>query len=361
MKKTTKRVLSLVMAVVMLFTLASVAVLAATADSKYQNYVALGDSIPGGFSMQDYLVQAKTESDRTGTEFCIDRIRVANSYPDLIGKNLGLDERNEGSVKVMCKPGFRTTDFRILLEDNYNGDYITATTVPGYSGNDNYYPEKIALERDDYREAIEKADLVTLDIGFNDTWLPFVGACQNIMDANPQLDFETIMKLPKYTNMIVNSIFQMTVCLYTNYDKLVKDIYRINPSVTIVAVGCYNPFKDWTFPDGSFFRVGPLLQPLYNKINLWKMHYEKLYNTRKNTRYIFVNVPEPELISKSVNDLMAGFDKILKPGGWDPHPTAAGHEYIAQKILDKLGVEMTVHSTEVVATEAVNVNDEATA
>lgn len=352
MKKTTKRILSFVLAVAMLFSLSSVAVLAATSGSKYKSYVALGDSIPGGYSLPAY---------KDLGVFCQDRVRIENSYPDLIGKNLGLDEGNEGTVKVMCKPGFRTTDFRVLLEDNYEGDYVTASTVRSYSGNNSYTVEGMKEERADYKKAIQEADLVTLDICFNDTWLPFVGACEAIMADNPQLDMETICNIPKYANLIVESVFKMTVSLYTNYDKLVKDIYSINPNVTIVAVGCYNPFKDWTFPDGSPIRVGPLLQPLYNKINLWKMHYEKLYNTRQNTRYIFVNAPDPEVISTSVNDLInGGFDNILKEGGWDPHPTTAGHEYIAQKILEKLGIEMTVHSTEL-AKEAEDVNAEAPA
>ena len=118
-----------------------------------------------------------------------------------------------------------------------------------------------------------------------------------------------------------------------NFDPIIKDLYRLmKPGSTLVVVGCYNPFKDWTIPDGSMIYAGQLLNFMYNNMNnAMRSHANDGVHD-----YVFVDVPDTEVISDSVNDMLSGVPALQK-GGWDPHPTEAGHRYIANQILTALG------------------------
>ena len=117
------------------------------------------------------------------------------------------------------------------------------------------------------------------------------------------------------------------------YDPIVQDLYRLmKPGSTLVVVGVYNPFKDWTIPDGSMIYAGQLLNFLYDGMN----SVMRSYANDGVHDYVFVDVPDPEVISNTVNDMLSG-QPMLHEGGWDPHPTLAGHQYIANQILTALG------------------------
>lgn len=79
--------------------------------------------------------------------------------------------------------------------------------------------------------------------------------------------------------------------------------------------------------------AGQLLNFMYNNMNnAMRSHANDGIHD-----YVFVDVPDTEVISDSVNDMLSGVPALQK-GGWDPHPTEAGHQYIANQILTALGV-----------------------
>ena len=78
--------------------------------------------------------------------------------------------------------------------------------------------------------------------------------------------------------------------------------------------------------------AGQLLNFLYDNMNSVMRSYvgDGVHD------YVFVDVPNTEVISNTVNDMLSGVPALQK-GGWDPHPTEAGHRYIANQILTALG------------------------
>lgn len=149
-----------------------------------------------------------------------------------------------------------------------------------------------------------------------------------------------------------------------NYDAIVKSIYRINPDVTVVAVGGYNPFKDWkitpidgqkvtfnvtdtgraqtitlangtrlTVPGQMSLATGPaaIPQTMYDFYNAIRESYCDTYPGK----YFYTDVSDTELIGSSLTIPLYEFSS-LDATGFNPHPTANGHRYMATQIVSVL-------------------------
>ena len=187
-------------------------------------------------------------------------------------------------------------------------------------------------KRETMQKKISRADMIILEIGFNDTWLTTMGAYTDFsMTGNDPIG--RIMNSPRYLYELQMAIQDTLFNFGNEFSAIVNDLYRLNPNATLVVVGVYNPFKDWTIPDGSMIYAGQLLNFMYNNMNnAMRSHANDGIHD-----YVFVDVPDTEVISDSVNDMLSGVPALQK-GGWDPHPTEAGHQYIANQILTALGV-----------------------
>ncbi|MBQ8083937.1 MAG: hypothetical protein IJ241_07135, partial [Clostridia bacterium] len=222
-------------------------------------------------------------------------------------------------------------EIRVFLENDYEGDFVTQNFIGSLSGNPNYNLEVMKSKRATMQKKIANADMIMLEIGFNDTWLTTMGAYTDFsMTGNDPIG--RIMNSPRYLYELQMAIQDTLVNFGNEFSAIVNDLYRLNPNATLVVVGVYNPFKDWTIPDGSMIYAGQLLNFLYNNMNnAMRSHANDGVHD-----YVFVDVPDTEVISDSVNDMLSGVPALQK-GGWDPHPTEAGHQYIANQILTALG------------------------
>ena len=120
---------------------------------------------------------------------------------------------------------------------------------------------------------LKQADLITIDVGMNDTWFSVVAAVMTIGyaingdDVNEVLKnafnyfgtwdameqafgdaFKQIMTAPGLTALVVDAVRKFWMDFYINYTATIDAIYDLNPDVTVVSVGCYNSFKDWEVP-----------------------------------------------------------------------------------------------------------------
>ncbi|MBP5459334.1 MAG: hypothetical protein J6Y62_04145 [Clostridia bacterium] len=319
MKKATKKVFAILLAMMMIISTVAVSAFAYTRNGReYTSMVLLGDSIGAGFSLPDY--------DRYG-KYCLQNKRIEGSFGDLVAKKLKIS-----SYKPYVSPGFRTKEIRVFLENDYEGDFVTQNFIGSLSGNENYNLEKMKSQRASMQKKIGNADIVMLEVGFNDTWLTVMGAYTDFsMTTNDPIG--RVMNSPRYLYELQMGIQDTLFNFQQNFDPIIKDLYRLmKPGSTLVCVGVYNPFKDWTIPDGSMIYAGQLLNFLYNNMNSVMRSYagDGVHD------YVFVDVPNPEVISNTVNDMLSGVPALHK-GGWDPHPTQAGHKYIANQILTALG------------------------
>lgn len=346
MTKLAKRLLAVVMALAMTSTALCLNVFAATKATvkHYDNVVSLGDSIAAGFSLPDYRAKA-------GDRYCIGKTRIEGSYPAIVA-----DAVKAKKYTPLASPGFRSNEVRFLLCNDYESDFVTKKWVKTLSHIDENSYEGLKVQRPEYQNAVKNADLVMLDIGFNDTWLPVMGVIQDILyDGDPNnevlqenkqgqttgvnpsytlddlmTDLRIIFSVPKYSGEFVEQIGKIaTLSDYTaNYEAIVKRIYELNPDVTIVAVSTYNPFRDW--PESWAQPLKKAAQSLlYDKMNAQKKDYAKQYGSQ----FLYADVSNvPHLNHESFADVMATGSMAM----WDPHPTAEGHQYIANQIIGVL-------------------------
>ncbi len=318
MKKASRKIFAVLMTVLMIVSAVSVSAFAYDRNgSKVQNVVVMGDSIAAGFSLPDY---------KSYGQYCLQNTRVKGSYGDLVAKSLKIKKAN---YTPYVSPGFRTKELRVLVEDGYQGDFVTQNFIGSLSGNENYSLQVMEEQRPEVQQTVSNADMVILEIGFNDTWLTTMGAFTDYsMTTNDPIG--RIFNSPRYIYELEQAIYDTLLGFGNEFAAIVNDIYTLNPDVTLVVVGCYNPFKDWTVPDGSGLYLGQLLNFLYNNMNS-----SMRAQATAGRDYVFVDVPDTEVISNTVNDLLSGVP-MLQEGGWDPHPTEAGHQYIADQILAAL-------------------------
>lgn len=335
MNKIWKRILSAVMALAMVLTVMSVSAFAAQKVKHYDAVTTLGDSISDGFSMPDYMKQANGK-------FVINKIRVEGSYADLVTKAVGAKR-----FHPLAQCGYRTVELRMALDPSYKGDVTARRWQARLSNAPEYTYQYLTSQYPEYEAALKDSDLVLLDIGYNDTWLTVLGAVVNAIEETPNTEsnMETLddaiqnlgslqnvvkwaafklQQTPSYINDITTALKNEVTCdeFKENYDVIVKKIFAINPKTTVVALSTYNPFKDWN--DVTW--LAPLVQSVvYDKINAAKESYTKTYGSQ----YIYVTDFDVGVRTTSAQS-------ILNDGGWDPHPTAEGHQYIANQIINAL-------------------------
>lgn len=254
----------------------------------YSTYLLLGDSVAEGYALPGF--------DRT-KRFT----RVEGSYGAYVA-----DAVKAKTYLPYAQDGFRAAEFRMLLDDNYNGDELTDTQIP--EATDGYADSaKLKAERPKYQDAVKKANLITIDVGFNDLWLPLVHASNQLTAA---IDYPKVL-------LTWEKDFE------ENYGALVQKIFELNPKATVVLVGSYNPCKHWAFPAYTPIYVGKALDIFFNQMNDYKKSVAEKYGSKCH----FADVSDVETVTEYNDAIMVGFD---------PHPTADGHRYMANQILATL-------------------------
>lgn len=300
-----KKIVSLVLALVMMASLLSVTASAATTKTvkTYKTYVDLGDSISTGFSLATYT------RDNHWNE-------VPGSFPSYVAKYVKAKKSY-----WLSQDGFRTSEIRELLDNNYNGDLMTDYELP--RNTENFWNnETLQKYRSKYQKAVKKANLITLNVGFNDGWFPILYMSHKLFPEQP---LEALINYPTMFLTVLQAAYQEIGEFYINYADIISRIYELNPNVTVVTLSTYNPIAGWAIPRDSQLAFGQLLNPLYDAMNTFKKSFADQY-----TNYLYADVSDVEVRTAKLPDLNAG--------GFDPHPTEAGHRFMAEKVIEVLPV-----------------------
>lgn len=277
----------------------------------FGTYVLLGDSVASGYN----------DLTETETEFT----RIDYSYGAIVADTIGAEY-----IPMAC-PGFRTIEMRYMLEDGFEADdYLFHDAIDG---------EVMKTRIPEYRQNIAEAGLITLGIGGNDfgtflLWVvtdimekdgictPFVNAARKLMSENGTesdiinsvIDLaDTMDALPALLLSLPVAVVYGIVNYVQNWDKMIEDIYALNPDVNLLVVGMFdNSIKtqaDAEKAENAFikFSIGQAIVDLANLP--MKLSAEKY-------GYIFVDT------TGTVCDTY--------------HPTYDGHKHIAQRILEAL-------------------------
>ena len=321
-RKIASRMLALLLAVIMLVGLLAVSAQAAdmTNVKQYGYYVCIGDSIAAGYGpYADWIRGFET---------------VPVSYHGLVADATGADFQSLAHV------GMRTVEARWLLDDGYQGDdvamsfngmtdYIywmegrTSASDPKpdflndaqYAALKDYYGP--GSFRQFYRDNVASADLLTLGLGLNDIFLYAMKKTAINVD-NMSLTQEIATYL-YYMNIGYQRFFE-------NWGPLIQAIKRLNPDITIVVVGLYNPFSKVKLTDSSWANVGRIADGLVASVNAY------MQQQASTLGYKYADVTDTEICDTVAISDPTFFDEIVK----DCHPTLAGHLYIMEQILAQL-------------------------
>ncbi len=277
----------------------------------YGSYVLLGDSVASGWSD---VVEKETRF-----------VRVEGSYGAHVADDLGVE------YHPMACIGFRTVDMRYIFEDDFVADRFLF-----YSIDEEVMAEKIPQ----IRKAVAEAGLITLNIGGND-WGSFLGwhiyeemdkfavknekfmtmAYEYLMNAGTDENtVESLIDLASLCGALPDIIKVLPSALkigienyVTNWNYMIEDIYALNPDVTLLVIGMFdNMVQDQETADKNEAAVlklslSQLIVDLANK---------PMIEGAEKYGYTFVDT-EGTVCEQN-------------------HPSAEGHRYIADLILESL-------------------------
>ena len=288
---------------------------------QYKNYAVLGDSIPTGYMMPGYQY--------AGRKKVLWPI-VPNSYPTFVAKGVGAK-----NTYMLAHSGYRTADLRRVLDPDFAGDYFNARRLPKQA--DTYAVDQEGLEklRKGVIKYLKKSDLITLQIGANDSFQVIVILFEMLREneelmaelqaagaLDPEVTTKALQKIAQDNETLLR-IIEMELAsvqgFKNNFDAIVRRIREINPDAKIVVMGLYNPLEVTKIAGLS---PAPLIQPLIQGFNDW-MQTGSAYSDE----YTYVPL-------KNIENYMGTgqfFANPELPG--DVHPTALGHRQIAEQVL----------------------------
>lgn len=315
MKKFIKKNLAILLVILMMsgtFTCFAADEVYEKAYEDYGSYVLLGDSVASGWS----------DVEERETRF----VRVEGSYGAHVADDLGVDVYHP-----MACIGFRTVDLRYIFEDDYEADRFLF-----YSIDDEEMEWRIPL----IREAVANAGLITLNVGGND-WGSYVGwHVYEEMDKFQEKNVEFMTKAREYLESagtdaeIVESLIDLaSLCgalpdlikvlptalmkgfesFFENWNYVVEDIYALNPDVTLVVIGMFdNMVQDQETADAN--------EAAALKLSVSQMIID------------YANTPMRDGAEKYGYIFIDPVGTVCEQN----HPSAEGHRFIADKILEAL-------------------------
>ena len=324
-KVTLKRTLALVLTVVMLIGVCSVGAFAATLENvqHYDTYVCLGDSIAEGFGPDnpDYVGLKRVPF--AYHSFVADAVTADNFYP-------------------MARPGGSTSEVLYFLDNTvaYDSSYFR---IP-------IEQEAAEALRIQIRNAVKDADLITLNVGSNDIFTTTLFAVAGVLYAETEIpedvqkminnygDYgqafqELILRANKLGRLpeVIRTFRETFTAAYqqfrTNWNLICKSIYELNPDVTLVAVGFFNPVKSLRLTGTSLLEIGQIMDSAALMMNTFVK-----YNADYSRQYLYADVYETECYKLlPVDD--PNFGATMVP---NVHPTHDGHRFMAEQIVKVL-------------------------
>jgi len=320
--------------------------------SGYVKYVSLGDSIADGIGLPANPLRGPDQSDKS-LVYCN---KTPGAYPVLVAEALGIADEN---FSQLACAGMRTVELRACLDPNY--------VIPDQYANNFEGDEltKYCTSRFDYRALIADADIVSMNMCANDVASLALFYIRNAMAANgvseEELDsisgeaeedclfFEAIAKLLEYAQTaeyyaaVVDAAIQGLSVGYTrwteNWDAICGIIYQLNPDVTLVCVGMFNPFNEVKLTQKSLLTFGAALDGIVEAINAWSKA-----GSAYADKYIYVDIMGIESMfgenGKALTD-----DGFLDNMELNVHPSVLGQQQICAKVMQAVPEKNAVTGT----------------
>ena len=312
---------------------------------QYENYLLLGDSVASGY--RDVVTDRDQQFNKEHYESAYERI--PGSYGDIIANSIIEDK----SMTPFAGPGYRTIEMRYMLEDDFAETcedeylfYCANINVKGYAGSEEY--------RKAYKEAVANADLITLGVGGND-WGQYIlwvitetlqqsGSFDEIYEGvlklmdGVELNMDTVKKVLNVVSENSDAIAAVLAAIpgaleyglttfYQNWDIVIEDIYAYNPDVTLVVVGMSDNGVKGNYFDYDGVEGGPVTGSLIGGADsgaasaaiveaIMAVANKPMIDGAEKFGYTYIDTKGTTYV--------------------ESHPDAAGHAYIANKIIEAL-------------------------
>jgi len=326
MKKTTRMLFSLMLALSMVLGLCSV-VCAEGDEKKYHNYYMMGDSIP-----QLIGEDMTTDKDYLGYNEGI--------YPELVAQHYGVESLYWGANQ-----GWRTHEARISINKNYDGDEHTEKWEYAWAGDKLVDIQK---KRDQNIAALAAADMITINLGNNNLVAPLVVCVYKVFGTaylkhgGYEEDLEEILETAKalpveealYYLLEQGSEFALDAAevldlakvalpqamaeFCDSWDALIDDVRAVNASAPIVVVGMYNALGSAAKKNVS--GISDEVVSMLDAIAEPTVKYFNSYMSSGSSRcseYVFADVYDVDLTGSEEGS----------------HLGKAGHQYFADQII----------------------------
>ncbi len=354
-----KKTLSIVLCVVMLFAL-TVPAFAASGKNyyDYENYLCLGDSIAVGYGLsrdgnptkcdqtpEDLATSSDNKYIFRGYDFSV----APNAYYSLVADELG------ANLFMCARSGIRAVELRYMLEGVFN-DYDTNliwdntyfdTDGNGFGLND---LDKLNAQIG-YPEKVKQADLITINVGSNDVFSltmvevmaeltkdssdPTLNAIKEYLEKTGNIGaafgklidaYQSMGKIADLATALTTTMNKAYMQFTVNYAAVIERIYEINPDITIVGVGVYNPFDGFRLSADSNLDLSGIASPVVAAINAHIASYKLKYSN-----FCYADVVGTQTYPMSYDDHYFWEYFSLKV-----HPDIEGYQFMAKQILDAL-------------------------
>ena len=354
-----KKTLSIVLCVVMLFAL-TVPAFAASGKNyyDYENYMCVGDSIAAGCGLardgkptnfdqnaEDYTKVYSNEYIYLGYDFAA----APNAYHSLVAKELG------ANLLQCARSGLRAVELRYMLDGTYNDydkDRIWGNTYFDTDGNGFTTADLDALNAYvKYPDKIKQADLISINVGSNDVFSfalnvvlreltkdtsdPTLNAIKEYLEKTGNIGvafgklidaYQSMGKIADLATALTTTMNKAYMQFTVNYAAVIERIYEINPDITIVGVGVYNPFDGFRLSADSNLDLSGIASPVVAAINAHIASYKLKYSN-----FCYADVVGTQTYPMSYDDHYFWEYFSLKV-----HPDIEGYQFMAKQILDAL-------------------------
>ena len=358
MRKRTKTALSIVLCLIMIFGIMGSTAMALNAEDytnvPYHCYTYLGDSISWGYGLHEDI-------DRTD-KFSVGR-RVPGSYTDLVGSVL--EKNNNATVYPATCSGARISDYRFLLEQGMGLENPYVKSKDWYGERHPERTEQLLQMGPQICEEVRKSDLITIQAGINDITATIVNAAsatglvdlvklQEISGVEGVLDYvafalENVMQNPNIVGSFTDTFLQEAGGIRENIEAVVDHLVAVAPKdADILILGYHQATSGLRVIPGSGYSL--IFDLIDRGIDLFNNIYRDAAAKYDNVTY--VDVPDatsifsagttvidaldvPGIISR-ISSGEGAVDSVTKNILKGLHPDAAGHEYMAERVMDTL-------------------------
>lgn len=309
---------------------------AKAADNTYR-YVSLGASNTNGYGIRGYITEDELNAMLSG-QVSKDDVNVygylrspADAYPALIRNELK-KQHDKVELTQLAISSMRAEELRVLLDNDYYGDEYTEWR---FTGGAKWFevaePGGLDALRENYQNSIAKADLVTVDIGWNNFG---VYLCNQLVDylANGRLKWETNLEdifeteaelaaaketqaqIKEYVKNFIpddaTADVAAEVLAYSmlgfidSFDVCIEKIYELNPDVQVVVLGIQNLLYDTdVIFGGEIAEAGDLFGEFIDMANYYMSARSKYADD-----YLYVKAGKNEHITTFL-DYIKGYDR----------------------------------------------------